>query len=420
MELLTEKRENNEFLSCRITENELDEFACQMFGANDIPVLIPFSIAHRDADVWLEYNISGLKTIELLATDIITRKRLISILSGFINAFIEIEDYMLEMDKVILDSEHVYYNRISESLKLIYLPITTPIDGLQNSMSYLAELLGKLRFDARDRELENAVKSIINEIEEGNITEIIGLKDLQSKLNLIEEIAPAEENAKYFEKEVVKDDHNISEPVQQEESISASAVTKEEKKNRFGFSIPGIDEIPVIKKPSDMGGKKDSVSSENDNAPKLVVKKKLSFAIPGLSRKEEPAPVNEHVDNPKPHYRTLDVDEEDETDTTVMKGQTAISSFAKLYRISDGATFMIMKDSYLLGRSQSCDCCIDNPQISRIHAKIENLNGVYYITDQNSSNRTYVDGIIAKPDKRIKLNDGSKIKLYNELFVFNN
>ncbi len=84
MKLLTEKRGNNEFFSCKLNEDEVDGFACQMLSVNTIPFLIPFSEVYRDGVKWLEYNISGLKTIESLVTTVVTRKRLVSILSGYL------------------------------------------------------------------------------------------------------------------------------------------------------------------------------------------------------------------------------------------------------------------------------------------------------------------------------------------------
>ena len=51
MEFATEKHGNNIFFSLKTVEDNLDDFACQMFGANEIPFLIPFSVVHKDCDV---------------------------------------------------------------------------------------------------------------------------------------------------------------------------------------------------------------------------------------------------------------------------------------------------------------------------------------------------------------------------------
>ena len=56
--------------------------------------------------------------------------------------------------------------------------------------------------------------------------------------------------------------------------------------------------------------------------------------------------------------------------------------------------------------------------ISRVHAKITKQGNEYYITDANSMNHTYVDGVIVPPGAPFKLSNMSKIRLSDEEFIF--
>jgi pSer/pThr/pTyr-binding forkhead associated (FHA) protein len=52
-----------------------------------------------------------------------------------------------------------------------------------------------------------------------------------------------------------------------------------------------------------------------------------------------------------------------------------------------GERFTITKDRFIIGRGkQSSDLTIKDPNVSRQHAMIEYLDGVYYIVDMGSTN----------------------------------
>lgn len=67
----------------------------------------------------------------------------------------------------------------------------------------------------------------------------------------------------------------------------------------------------------------------------------------------------------------------------------------------------------------SVDYCIaQNPAVSRRHAVFSVQNGQCTVTDQGSTNRTYVNGYALEPQTEYLLQDGDCIKLANEQFTF--
>lgn len=59
-----------------------------------------------------------------------------------------------------------------------------------------------------------------------------------------------------------------------------------------------------------------------------------------------------------------------------------------------------------------------NAAISRMHADIVKREDRYYIRDNNSTNRTYVNGIMIPGDQEVSIADGDRIVLANEAFEF--
>jgi len=60
---------------------------------------------------------------------------------------------------------------------------------------------------------------------------------------------------------------------------------------------------------------------------------------------------------------------------------------------STGAVFPIRKQLSTVGRDLSNDLVIENPEVSRVHAELQMLAGAMTITDRNSMNGTFVNGM---------------------------
>lgn len=91
-----------------------------------------------------------------------------------------------------------------------------------------------------------------------------------------------------------------------------------------------------------------------------------------------------------------------------------------LIRKRNEQKYMLDKTEVLIGKDyRSVDFCImENPTISRLHAKISNRENQYYISDCRSTNHTYVNGKMLQLNEEIKLNSGDIIRMSNEEFQF--
>jgi pSer/pThr/pTyr-binding forkhead associated (FHA) protein len=80
---------------------------------------------------------------------------------------------------------------------------------------------------------------------------------------------------------------------------------------------------------------------------------------------------------------------------------------------------MLEEGSIYIGRlnSENSICISDDNEISRKHAMLEKINDDIYITDNNSSNGTYVNR--KQISGRVKLNHNDKILLGNTIYVYN-
>ncbi len=126
---------------------------------------------------------------------------------------------------------------------------------------------------------------------------------------------------------------------------------------------------------------------------------------------------------------TVVLDEDD--GTVVLNGQSGtvvldksdpdeVSCYPNLIRKSTGEEICIDKPVFRIGKEEGVvDYLIpDNPTISRSHADIISRNGQFFLYDNNSTNRSYVNNIIIEPLKNVEIFDGSVIRLSDEEFEF--
>lgn len=84
---------------------------------------------------------------------------------------------------------------------------------------------------------------------------------------------------------------------------------------------------------------------------------------------------------------------------------------------SIGGTFPLKRtDPNVIGRGKECDIRILDLMISRKHCQIEERNGVFYIKDLKSTNKTILNKKIVEDEE--KLNTGDIIKVGNTILLF--
>ena len=91
-----------------------------------------------------------------------------------------------------------------------------------------------------------------------------------------------------------------------------------------------------------------------------------------------------------------------------------------LRREKTNECIFINKNGFVIGRSETrADYIIvDNPSISRVHSTLYIDGSHCYISDNNSLNKTFVNGRMLNENECIELKNGDTIDVYNERFVY--
>ena len=188
------------------------------------------------------------------------------------------------------------------------------------------------------------------------------------------------------------------------EHIRSSAPELFAAPDRSEFSRPASQNAGAVRKPKILP----PVHSKGDTHP--FVLPKSARTVPAAAEKPEPKSIpslSAEKRQPLPELVKKDIPHSTE-------------KFPTLTRRSTGVTVNIDRPVFRIGKERDrVDFCItENRTVSRLHATIYTRNGSCFIEDNNSTNRTYINGTPLIPDREIKLKDGDVLKLSNEEFDF--
>lgn len=82
---------------------------------------------------------------------------------------------------------------------------------------------------------------------------------------------------------------------------------------------------------------------------------------------------------------------------------------------SAGDMTKIEKDTFIIGRSRTCDLVIPSSKVSRQHSSVVRENGEYFLEDLGSANGVWKDGVKIQ---REKVRDGDEFMISEEVLKF--
>ena len=110
----------------------------------------------------------------------------------------------------------------------------------------------------------------------------------------------------------------------------------------------------------------------------------------------------------------------DASDETIVLDEAPVKAFPYMIRKSNYDKIEINKPVFRIGKERSyVDCFVaNNNAVSRLHADIITKNDRYFIKDNNSTNKTHVNGMPLQPMVEVEIHEGDEIVLANEPFEF--
>lgn len=446
----------------------LDMFTMEMLSNNKIPGLVPFSYIQIDQSVTMKYNVTGLVSLAEYLENTVKKEQFLKILVSLCDAVMQAEDYMLDISAYVFDEDRIFVDSKETKACMVVLPVehegVVPTNFFKKLLfnvkydqtedcSYVASLMTLLRDDSEFsfQTFSEQVKKYkkVGEFRKRAVKEVPNGNSQLSTDRFSEH--PTENGRNTLANKGKNSDDKTAEERKEWLDILFSGEKEEPEKKRKGlFSQKDKKEGKKGKGVKHFFEKKKEKEEEKDFIWKQEENPLRGLAIPGLDAvgkafgneeslfpkridkvaetEKEPIPVPAQKVNilqikaEQHDFGATEYYEEDLEDTLMIgqEEETCEKRFI-LYRYKTQETFELSGDVIRIGRSPSISevCLSGNRGIGRTHAILYIRNGDVYIADNNSKNKTFVDGEQIKAGEQPKrLLSGAKIRLGDEELEF--
>ena len=413
------------------------DYITAMLIHNEIPAFAQTRFKSLNAENYICYDMNGLIPIsQSLEINKLNAERVESFLHSIIRVYQSMEEFMLPFDRLIVDEAYIYENYNSKEFCWIYgnnvteSNFTGLFEKLLDRIDYKDDRVVKIMYSmyqaAKDSEeifnRESGGSSILKIKEKAE--EIMSLP-YQSLDLRAEELKRSEsrkfdlngENLKeinrmknlgYDEAENNSDSmaRRYREDIEKQkmkrdiEEYSEERIEKITERKKTNEKNKGLDKKKNIKIDVKMGLKKVWNYLNADIGSKAVVEQE------NIIQEEEPSYNIREVHSKKSENRVCE-----ENPTTLLTG-AMIGNGVYCLKSEDinESNILLTEFPFFIGKSgENTNHRIDDSTVSRFHVRMDKEDDELWLTDLNSTNGTFLNGIRMIPYDRVKVGSGDSI-----------
>ena len=356
-----------------------------MISRGGIRGLLPCSLRYIDGNAYLYYDITSRQNIaQLFDKKVITRQWLTDFLWSMRRVRMEMSRFLLEEGNIVWLPGHIYQDLEKNDFHFIYIPYCSEDTGFRDLMEYLIE-----HVDYQDEEMAEYLYKAYEQYETA------GEVYLQSKF--FEDA----ECLRVPQKQVIPDPDDITvrqlpseqNKEQQEKEMPEEKVTKEDRRREENGHVTEKKGLFTL---WENRRKKEKQERENYS-------RNLQLTMSGYAVAEET--VYEEDDMGKTVYM------EEQPDTRETRHRLMTEEGKLLVSLE--------QDAYTIGKKRGeADLVLEDPSVSRLHARIVKETDGYYLEDMNSTNGTLKNGLRLQPYEKRKLEEGDEITFGKRILIY--
>lgn len=365
-----------------VLENKPEEKRYQycILSRGGIRYLLPCSLRYIDSDAYLYYDISSTQNlVQVFGEKKITREWFKDFLWGMKQMRYELDRFLLEEDNIIWNPEHIYQDLEKNNFFFLYMPyyegesgLTALFDFFVEHIEYSDEVLVEFIYEMHEKVQHVGKEYLHKQIHED-------FEKLESREKKSDEVPTVKESGEAFPE---------TELLQQE---------REELWNKDN-SKKGIRFFKE--------GRKRRQAAKEDYRE-------------ALRQKLEGRPVYAVCEENHYNEKQSEPDFTEEYGKTIYIDDTVVNSTVALYKPDGEKVIELEKLPFVIGKKKdSVDLVINDYSASRIHARITQEEGIYYIEDLNSTNGTYKNGLRMQPYEKRKLEKEDELKFGKTEYIY--
>lgn len=118
-----------------------------MLTNNKIPGFAPALYTQQDEEMLMKYNISSQITLRQYFSGAVSKKRLLGVISGILTALNSAEEYMLDLNAVLLNPDYIFVDVTSCGVKMICVPALHMPDRGYDYGTFFKQIMFSTQFD---------------------------------------------------------------------------------------------------------------------------------------------------------------------------------------------------------------------------------------------------------------------------------
>lgn len=195
MNLEFENQGTSTFLVYQLDEKDvIDTLSLGMLTNNKIPGLAPVIFTQLDNTKYIKYNVSAKVPVQQLFSRAVNKKRLLGVFNGIVNAMLSAEEYMIDINSILVDLNYMFTDVTTCETILISLPIDSV--AMTSTASDIGTLFKNIVFSTQFDQTENCdyVAKLINYLNGTSVFTLEGFKEILDSLGGIapQQMAPAQ------------------------------------------------------------------------------------------------------------------------------------------------------------------------------------------------------------------------------------
>ena len=182
MKFSFENQGTHTYLVYTVDESDaIDSMSLGMLTNNKIHGLAQTLFTQMDATKYIKYDVSAKISVKQFFTGQVNKKRLIGVFNGITDAMLSAEDYMIDVNSILLDLDYIFADVSSCETVLVCLPIVS--DDLSNRD--LGAFFKSIMFTTQFDQTENCdhVAKIINYLNSSPVFSLIDFKKLLDSIS---------------------------------------------------------------------------------------------------------------------------------------------------------------------------------------------------------------------------------------------
>ncbi len=437
---------NHNYLTIKCQGEPQDKYQLKMITENKIPGLLGCITRYINGNTYLYYEVNSRQDIKsLYEYKTLNKRQAMHILAELKNVLREIQSFLLLDSGLLLRPEYIFINCETEEVQFIYYPYEK--GGNENFVLVLLEFLIKV-IDHQDKQLVDIVYNLYQLADSGRfvIEEIEFLSDVNKYDDSGQKSPDFYSGTKEPSGTIMDDDSAIAvKPayVYLESAPPSYDPPLDKKQNISLFimaviSATGTVAVLYIKYRYLLGSQEILITwillftflfillvtgvlylfLKFNNCTEKVVEDDISQGN-GDSDGERDSERDSERNRERVNEKVADVPKR-LGDTVFLYSSVNIKE-NKLYGMNNGIRYNINLNKLpcIVGKMAECvDHCIAEESISRVHVKFTENNNRICMTDLNSTNGTYKNGLRLEPSETVIIEAGDEIRLGNLNFNY--